>query len=112
MNHGLYSPPTNIGLAGVGNLDDSDVTYLKLRANNVIVFLLHRDPVETTTDGRHGAEYSDMIEMSETFFSQIGEFSIQTLFGVNGDHLQENLLGVCTHDHIRFEMNKFICFRM
>lgn len=108
LNHGLYSPPTNsIGLAGVGNLDDSDMTYLKLRANNVIVFLLHRDPVDTATTPRNGheAENSDITEMSETFFSQIGEYSIQTLFGVNGDHLQENLLSVCAHDHIRY-----VCF--
>ena len=102
INHGIYSPPsTNIGLAGVGNLDDSDVTFVKLRASNIILILLHRDPMISKVESEnHHQEYC-MTEMSEIFFSQINEYSIQSLFGVNGDHIQESLLSICTYDHIR-----------
>lgn len=116
------SGSAGVGLAGIGKIDDTtDSMKVRLRASNVIMVLLHRDPfLATTAAGVVAADVSSggrggynqqmrggrdrdycMEEMSKTFFDQVNQYSIQSLFGMNGEDIRENLLHLCNYDHIR-----------
>ena len=97
----MSSPTTaatnNLGLAGVGKLDDTgDSTRVRMRASNIIVIVLHRDPLE----GVDSVDCS-LEEISTNFFNHVSQYSIQSLFGINADDVNDNLLSICTYDHLR-----------
>ncbi|XP_047132306.1 autophagy-related protein 2 homolog B isoform X1 [Hydra vulgaris] len=94
-----FHSSSNVGLAGISLLDDSvDVTHIKLRSNNIIFILLHQDPL---TYPQHGGSNS-LTEMVDKFFSQVQQYSMQSLFGLNAEQIRESLLTICCSDHLRF----------
>ena len=94
---------TNTGLVGISSLDDStDMTNLKLRSNNIIIILLHQDPLDAPkkTEKDSIAENS-LAEISDEFFEGIGRFSLQNLFGESGEETRKELASFCSYDHVR-----------
>ena len=90
---------SNVGLAGISKLDDSgESTRIRIRASNVIIIILHRDPldVDNTADG------GNLSEMATTFFNHVNQYSIQSLFGLNGEEVRESLINICNCDHLRY----------
>ena len=99
------SANANVGLAGIGKLDDSgDSTRIRIRASNIIIIILHRNPldVDNTADENLG-------EMSSIFFNHVNQYSIQSLFGLNGEGVRENLIEICNYDHLRYVFISIKC---
>ncbi|XP_065067241.1 autophagy-related protein 2 homolog B-like [Rhopilema esculentum] len=97
----------NAGLVGISSLDDtSDLTNLKLRSSNIIIILLHQDPIDTCKKlvKENSAEHS-LLELSEDFFEGIAPFSIQNLFSEAGEDARKELASLCAYDHVRILMS-------
>ena len=93
---------TGVGFAGVSKLDDgTDSSRLRIRASNVIMVLLHRDPFFSNTAGNNSEKEYCLEDMSCNFFNHVNQYSIQSLFGMNGEDIRENLVRLCTYDHLR-----------
>lgn len=87
------------GLVGISSLDDScDLTNLKLRSNNIIIILLHQDPIDSS---KKLANDHSLADISDVFFEGIAPFSSQNLFGDNGEDARKELASFCSYDHIR-----------
>lgn len=103
FHHGFVTSPggsTGVGLAGVSKLDDTgDSTRIRLRTSNIIVVISHRDPLPGLS--ARVENDSTLEEMSSTFFQHVNQYAIQSLFGLNGDDVRENLLHICAFDHLR-----------
>ena len=105
--HNLLKPPSSrsnasAGLVGISTLDDTcDLTNLKLRSNNIIIILLHQDPIDGPK--KFGADHS-LTEISDDFFEGIAPFSTQNLFGESGDDARKDLASFCSYDHIRLDL--------
>jgi len=106
QSHNIVTSPGSvgsIGLAGIGKLDESsESTRIRMRASNIIMILLHRNPLENiSSSGRRDGGDCSLEEMAETFFNHVSQYSIQSLFGLNGEHIRENLMTICGFDHLR-----------
>lgn len=85
---------------GISSLDDScDLTNLKLRSSNIIIVLLHQDPIDTSK--RITTADHSLAELSSDFFDGIAPFSTQNLFGECGEDARKELTSFCSYDHIR-----------
>ena len=94
-----------MGLAGVSSLDDSiDVTSFKLRISNIIVLLLHRDPLGSNIQAEQTHEMS-LEELNAHFFRNVNQHSKQNLFGINEKDVREKLVSICCYDHLRSVFN-------
>ena len=96
-----------MGLAGISSLDDSlDVTSLKLRISNIIVLLLHGDPLGSS---KQEEQIHDMRleELNAHFFRNVDQHSKQNLFGINEEDVREKLVSICCYDHLRSVFNLF-----
>ena len=96
---------SNSGLVGISALDDpSDLTHIKLRSSNIIIVLLHQEPLDTPKiekDSRIISSEHSLTEISDDFFKGIGRFSMQNLFGDDGEDTRRELSSYCCYDHIR-----------
>ena len=103
---GHVLPGTNdIGLANISSLDESsDNTHLKIRSSTIIMFLLYRDPLLSNTSNQ-SIRKTTLQEISDHFFDSVGQFSIQNLFGLNADEIQNSMSDLCSCDHIRALMS-------
>ena len=70
------------------------------------MILLHRDPLISKIESERKPQEYCLEEMSENFFAHINQYSIQSLFGLNGEGIRENLLTICAYDHLRY----YICY--
>eukprot|EP00794_Sanderia_malayensis_P020264 gene20264-22250_t len=102
---------TNSGLGGLSTLDDpSDLTCITFRSSNIIIILLHQEPLNTSKlekSSRIISSEHTLTEISEEFFKGIGTFSMQHLFGDTGQDTRNQLAAYCPHDHLRFLMSAF-----
>ena len=86
-------------MIGITTLDDTcDLTNFKIRSNNIILVLLHQDPIDTAK--KVGTDHS-LTEISDDFFEGIAPFSTQNLFGESGEDARKDLALFCSYDHIR-----------
>ena len=104
-----YTPQSNnmnVGLAGISSLDDSlDVTSFKLRISNIIILLLHRDPLASSKQEEQIHEMR-LEELNAHFFRNVDQHSKQNLFGINEEDVREKLVSSCCYDHLRSVFNR------